>query len=303
MKINAYRGLKHPHPNSFAKITMDYIRDVMAPDCQAGSTADRVYHRDAITLCDETVDYLYTRYTPLQLKYKPGSRPALEKIVKRLTNNQMTDRQKALRLLAWVSAIPDLKPKYAGPVTCGVTEEENIRQRNGNCGDLACILVCLCQIAGLPARIVAHYGTPGLDGKMLSGHAVTEIYLEKRWAYMDIRGIVYEWPDRRLASAIDLIRFPELARIQPPRVTRKIRPGYSTLKAESFFYARRVTKISNYFIWDAGQYKYTRPAAAPAGATAANARKLDAMRRRQKKTMQRYLCKFMEQGLYFPAGE
>ena len=41
----------------------------------------------------------------------------------------------------------------------------------------------------------------------------------------------------------------------------------------------------------------------PEGGAAANARKLDAMRRRQKKTMQRYLCKFMEQGLYFPAGE
>ena len=295
MNINAYKGLCHPHPNLFAKLTLDYVREVMAPDCKPNSAGDRVYHRDAITLCDETLEYLYTKYTPLSLKYKPGTRPELEKVVNKLTNRRMTDREKALRLLYWVRDIPDLKPKYAGQVIGGVTEEENIRQRNGNCGDLACILVCLCQIAGLPARIVAHYGTPAIDGSMRSGHAVTEIYVEKRWAYMDIRGIVYEWPTGRLASAIDLIRFPELARIQPPRVLKEIRKGYSVEKAESFFYARRVTKISNYFVWEKDQYKYMRPEAKTGGQQKKKVLKL------QKRIMKRTLQKLIAKGLYFPA--
>ncbi len=295
MNIEAYKGLKHPHKDPFAKITLDYVHDVMAPECQTGSVSDRVYHLDAITLNDETRDYLYKSYTPLRLRYKPGTRPELEKIVNKLTKPAMTDRKKALKLLYWVSAIPDLKPKHEGAVVSGVTEEENIRQRNSNCGDLACILVCLCQIAGIPARIVAHYGTPGLAGKMLTGHAVTEIYVEKRWAYMDIRGIVYEWPNGRLASTVDLLRFPELARQQPPGITNKIRPGYSTEKAESFFYGRRITKISNYFIWDNHKYKYMQPL------TEDNTEQRNSVYQKQKKIQQKFIQKLQKQELYFPA--
>jgi len=93
---------------------------------------------------------------------------------------------------------------------------------------------------------------------MLDGHGVNEVYVEGRWAYMDIRGKHFQWPTGRIASALDLLRFPELTQIQPPASRRMVRKGYSLVESMTFFTGRRVTRICNYFIWESGRYTYTR---------------------------------------------
>jgi hypothetical protein len=212
-----------------------------------------------VRLCADTAAALYKGFTRLDPVYQAGTRPQLEKIVAELTTPAMNEREKMLALLAFVRDLPE-QPLQILENFSGGTEEEVIGRSSGYCGEQARLLVCLAQIAGLPARLVGHFASFNPDGSILKiGHGVTEIYLEGHWAYVDIRGVVVERPDGKLASAYDIMMFPEMLKEQPEWVHALIREGYSFERvALRFLSPRNVTVIANYYIEEAAKYDYQR---------------------------------------------
>ena len=257
MDLTPYTGLSYTGPDPMIRLVMEYVERIEGLADYVGTADDVVFHREAVTLCEATGQYLYTEYTPLTLRYERGSRPVLEAVVAGVTRDEMTDREKALALLAWIRDLHKLQPPAKEKCFCG-TEEEIIEGRGDNCANQARVLAVLAQIAGLPARIALHYGGPDHRGEIESGHAVNEVYLEGRWAYFDARGRYFEWPNGRIASALDLMRFPELTDDQPPHVRAMIREGYDAAGSRTFFTGRRVTRVCNYFVWESSRYIYRK---------------------------------------------
>ena len=67
-----------------------------------GNTVDGVSPDEHVTLCEATADYLYTKFTPLKVNYKQGSRPFLEKIVADVTQGLNSERAKIMALMRFV---------------------------------------------------------------------------------------------------------------------------------------------------------------------------------------------------------
>jgi hypothetical protein len=61
----------------------DY-RVMFENDAHAPGSADRVLLERMVRLCSETADYLYRDHTPLDIRYRPGSRPQLDALVDRM---------------------------------------------------------------------------------------------------------------------------------------------------------------------------------------------------------------------------
>lgn len=298
MDLSPYRGMTYHGADPLRRLAMEFVESIEGLSDYRGTALDLVCHREAVTLCEETAGHLYGGFTPLEIGYRPGSRPELEKIVAEAVAPGISEREKALALLAWVRDLPERQPPAAEKHSGG-TEEEIAAARSANCAHQSMLLAALAQVAGIPSRIVLHYGTPGADGRMLSGHAVNELFVEGSWAYLDNRGKYFEWPDGRLASTLDLVRFPELALNQPPHVHRMVRTvprpdGRPCCLAESllFFVGRRVTRLSNYFIRESARYDYRRFGAGEEGRARAE--------RRGGEVTDEYLGRMREAGLLGP---
>ena len=123
---------------------------------------------DQIILNAKTVDYLYSEYTPLEIRYQVGSRPVLEAVVAEHVRESMSDREKALALMRRVRDNQDMGLASPG-LFSGGTEEELMKRGAIMCNEVSRLYACLCQIAGLPAR---------LHGSHISGHMMTEVYTD-----------------------------------------------------------------------------------------------------------------------------
>jgi len=202
-----------------------------------------------ILLCSATRDHLYSDFTPLELQYRPGSRPVLEQILQDRIRAQdcRSQRELALAIMRFVRDLPgdprdpmDL-PYYGG------SEEDVIEKQSGLCNEQARVLIVLAQIAGLPARYVGHI--PG-------DHGTTEIYVDGGWAYFDVRGQYFIKPDGRLASFAEIKQNPALIESQSPEVLAEIRPGYSLESIREFARPQCMTFIGNYFAWEQDRYGF-----------------------------------------------
>ena len=129
-----------------------------------------------------TAEYLYTDYTPLTVPYKPGTLPAFETAAARFTAGCATDTAKALALLT--RAMPDLfrhpgMPPRGGD---GVRADRNLDDEAllasgiGWCNEQARVFIRLCQVSGIPARMIHLFG---------QNHTVAEFYADGRWVMAD----------------------------------------------------------------------------------------------------------------------
>ena len=211
-----------------------------------GGGVDGITPEVQVILCEATADYLYSRYTPTKVEYRQGSRPFLEKIVRKVTQGFKTDREKVFSLMRFVrdlSPNPERKDLFVGG-----TEEEIIKKQAWVCNEKARALIILWQIAGYPSRFIGHH---------IGGHATTEVYLDGKWCYMDVRGKYFFQPDGSLASAWEIIQNPLLITSQKPEVYLDMAPGYNIDESLTYFNPREVTGINNYFVSDMSKYDYT----------------------------------------------
>jgi hypothetical protein len=171
--------------------------------CVAG--IDRWQANHFVVYRKETAGYLYSEYTPGKIEYAKGLFPALEKAVAQYAKPGQSDRQRAMALLT--EALPNHLRHPSIPPTCGdlradrgLDDEGLWASGGGWCNEQARVFVRLCQIAGIPARMIFLFYA---DGK--SGHVVAEFFADGHWCMADA-SMCCAFPDDagRLLSAAEL---------------------------------------------------------------------------------------------------
>jgi hypothetical protein len=218
---------------------------------------------DQITLNAKTAGYLYSDYTPRELRYVAGSRPLLERIVREHVRDGMTGRQKALALMRRVRDNQDTG--LATPwLFYGGNEEELLKRGAIMCNEVSRLYVCLCQIAGLPAR---------LHSSHISGHMMTEVLMDGKWGWLDpMQGLAPLTDNGDPASVWELVRDPKLFERQTRSFWDDARPfaiDFGTQQRDPmnlaltmakmrdcYFHPREAQALGNYFIWDFKRYTY-----------------------------------------------
>jgi len=219
-------------------------------------------------LCAKTAEYIYSDFTPPETKYVPGSRPLLEKTLAEVTRPEMSAREKALAIMRRCRDNRDRG--LASPnLFFGGTEEELLKRGALMCNEVSRIFACLCQIAGLPARLHCSH---------ISGHMMAEVLTDGKWGWVDpMKGIAPVTDDGGPASVWDLLQDPQLFERQPESVwddcrspviyfgTEERDPRNSNFcmikNRDCYFNAREATAIGNYFVWEHGKYSYPWTAA------------------------------------------
>jgi hypothetical protein len=156
-----------------------------------------------VTYRKETARYLYNDYTPLRVDYRPGSLPAYERMAAEVTKGLTNDRDKAVAL---VRSVPEkvLHPGIAplGPACAkdrGLDDEALLRSGQAWCNEQARVFVRLCQVSGIPARIIFLFFSPPPGG-----HVIAEFYADGRWCMADASfGCVFPDAHGRLMSAAE----------------------------------------------------------------------------------------------------
>lgn len=215
-----------------------------------------------LILCEQTVQYIYADFTPLELKYVPGTRPMLESVVRDVLRNGMSERDKALAIMRRVR--DNRHSGLKGQVHfSGGTEEELIKRGATMCNELVRLFIVLCQIAALPARFVGHH---------ISGHATAEVYVDGQWCWMDVQKGMYCLDETgALASAWQIRQDPTIFERQSLAVWSDFRPlgpfshdgqdplqrAFSMAKArDCYFNPREAISVGNYFAWEMNRYSY-----------------------------------------------
>jgi hypothetical protein len=152
-----------------------------------------------------TASHLYGDYTPLRVPPVPRGRfPRCEKIVAETTAGLATDREKALALLTRAMPAHCLHPTIpplGGPCPADRNLDEDGLLASGTawCNEQARVFTRLCQLAGIPARLVFLTYS---DAK--SGHVISEFYADGCWCMADSSwNIVFPAEDGHLMSAAE----------------------------------------------------------------------------------------------------
>jgi hypothetical protein len=221
-----------------------------------GDNAEFQLRQQQVILCPQTVDFLYSQFTPLQVRYQPGSRPELEKVVEQVTAGCQTESEQALALMRFCRDLYKKESWHKRDISeyiYGGTEEQLIAKGEQLCETLGRLYVALCEIAGIPGRIVMHD---------IGGHITSEVYVDGQWAYVDPRcGMYFRKPDGSFASVWELWTDPRIMRNQGDLVmydvSRQWAWEYRQWKCEAKYFApREVNGFQNYSLADADEYNY-----------------------------------------------
>ncbi|MBN2310730.1 MAG: transglutaminase family protein, partial [Candidatus Hydrogenedentes bacterium] len=186
-----------------------------------GDAVDFQLRQELVVVCPQTLEFLYSGFTPLETRYVKGSRPALEKVAAEATAGCSTAREKALALMRYCRDLYDEKwyTGAFGEYVYGGTEEELIEKGEILCECLGRLHVALCEVSGIPGRLVMH---------VVGGHICSEVHVDGGWAYMDPRcGMYFVKADGTLASLRDLLNDPGLVRAQPDEVKADVGPWWT----------------------------------------------------------------------------
>ena len=213
-------------------------------DTHAPGSVDRVLTEQMIRLCSETATYLYTDYTPADIRYKKGTRAELEDCTEQITADCQSYDERIERIVQFTARLAD---KTTGQtletMLFGGSEEEIIHRGSDWCTDIARVACFLCQAAGIASRIINLYNTD----QVYSGHVIIEAYRNRKWGAVDSStAVVYRYPDGTPASTCDLMNQPSLTELHQS-------PSAYYTKVNQFSGAA----IVNYFVWKSNDYDYT----------------------------------------------
>ncbi|MBQ7363584.1 MAG: transglutaminase family protein [Clostridia bacterium] len=209
--------------------------------------------KEQILLCPETREYLYAKPGPV--RYRKGSRPVLENEVARVIAGCKTDRERVLAILVFIrdlylhngKEIPEHLKFFGGSEEVLIAKGENL------CECVGRLMVALCEVMGLPGRIIMH----------LSGHITCEIYLEDTWVWFDPRcGMFYVDENNKLLSLVELVDNREYVKQQPDWVKEYVSKGQWTYEQrEMANYRHHMSKhevhlYQFYSLEDAPKYNY-----------------------------------------------
>lgn len=221
-----------------------------------GENVDFQLRKEQIILCWQTEKLLYSKEMIPVLRYKKGTRPILEKAVAKAIANCRTEQDKALAIMRFCRDLKlDASITHNSPDwQFGGTEEELIAKHEDLCETLGRLYVALCEIAGLPARIVMHD---------IGGHITAEVYADGKWGYIDPRfGIYFLKKDGKLASVRELCKDRSLF-TQSAAVQKEVGGKLSwQQRAEScrdkYFAPKEINGFEYYSLADSEKYRYDK---------------------------------------------
>jgi len=216
-----------------------------------------------LALTARSAPHLYSDFTPLELKYVRGSRPMLEAVVAEAVRPGLNAREQALAIMRRCRDNRD-RGLARGDLFCGGTEEELLKRGAIMCNEISRVFVCLCQVAGLPARVHSAH---------ISGHMMAEVYADGKWGWVDpMKGMAAVLDDGRPASAWELLQDPRLFERQPKSFWDDVRiagdpfgdgeRGARNLASQMarnrdcYFHPREAAALGNYFVWEQARYTY-----------------------------------------------
>ncbi len=218
-----------------------------------------------LALTAETREYLYEGdFTPRGLPYVPGSRPLLEEVVGQAVRVGMSAQETALALLR--RCRDNRQHGLPGLLWYGGSEEELLKRGAIMCNEISRVFVCLCQIAGLRARLMCSH---------ITGHMMAEVEVDGRWWWTDPRHGLCCWRDDGApASAWDLWQDPTLFDRQPSErlsEARSLRPFFEgdteyvrelnltlllAMSRDCCFHPKEAVALGNYFVWECDRYTF-----------------------------------------------
>jgi transglutaminase-like putative cysteine protease len=234
MDVSAYQGIGQFGPA---------YRIMLENDCHAAGSGDRVLLERMVRLCGETADYLYRDYTPTSVTCPDGVSPELAGCVEAATAACSDAEEKVVGIARFTSGLGRHATDDLDAIRVGGTEEEIISRGSWWCTDVARVGCAMCQIAGVPARMVYLADTEAAYW----GHAIIEAWRAGRWGAVDAaRNVVFRDEQGRPASTWQLMNDHELILAhQRPEGTAYTTPG-----------TFRAAAISNYSIGDRAHYSY-----------------------------------------------
>lgn len=217
-----------------------------------GDNVDWQRLENQILLCDETKEYLYKK--PEGVRYVKGTRPVLENEVSSVCAGAKTDREKVLAILCFIrdlrkthgTHIPEEMEFYGG------SEEVLIEKGENLCECVSRLMVALCEIIGLPGRIIMH----------MIGHITCEIFLDGKWSFFDPRyGAFYVDENDKILSVAELMENREYILNQPDYVKDYISEITTVRKMQEKNYERHFGGkdfhlFEHYSLMDASKYNY-----------------------------------------------
>jgi hypothetical protein len=151
----------------------------------------------------ETARFVYRSYTPLKVKYRSGTCPSIEAAAARQTRDCKSDTERLVSLLTGAMSAcrhPTVPPK--GPAVRAdrnLSEEDLYRSGCAWCNEQARVFIRMCQVCGLPGRIVHLFYSD-----KSTGHTIAEIFADGRWIMADASYlVVFPGPDGKLMSAAE----------------------------------------------------------------------------------------------------
>lgn len=244
--FDQYTGLHIAHrlsgyANELFLTSWDYMHKAFGDNVEFELLADMTL------LCNKTKEYLYQK--PGKTAYVRGLRPALDNIVDTVCKDACTEREKVLALFAFVR---DLHLKSGRcDYFYGGTEEEQIKKGEFLCERVSRLMVALCEVAGIPARIVFH---------LVTGHVITEIYLEENWSYFDPRfGVFFVDENNKFLSVLEIREKPEVIYRQPQWVLDYFNPDdpYDLNECHDRYLSKKEIQLyGEYSLTHADRYHY-----------------------------------------------
>jgi len=250
LDINRYKGM-----NIIKRLRTEDERAVYLANWEQlyinyGNNVEWQRLKNQIYLCEETKEYLYA--VPGPVKYVPGTRPILEAEVEQAVRGAETDRDRVLKILVYCRDLylthgTDIEHYYGG------TEEDLIEKGENLCECMGRLMVSLCEILGLPGRIVMH---------ITSGHITCEIYVDGGWAYFDPRaGMFYVNENGRFLSVAELIENREYILNQPDWVKEYVSAQWKYEQRQDanykhHFHPKDIQGFCDYSLMDADQYNF-----------------------------------------------
>ena len=198
---------------------------------------DKQQAQRMIRLCDATEAVLYgPRFSPQEIRYYPGARPALERIVgsaladrslfsatKSNNRSAEADPTKASNdisaatasLMRWVQRNVR-HPHFTGPLPPdrALSEEHLIESGGGYCNEQCRVFIALCQVMQIPTRLCFLF-----HANARTAHTATEVFLDGKWIFHDVSyGVRVLLPDGSFAEARQLQR--EFRQFGSPSLSR-----------------------------------------------------------------------------------
>ena len=212
-------------------------------DTHAPGSVDRVLAGRMVRLCTETADYLYTGYSPTCTRYDKGSRPLLERYVADAGASQGPSADRVASIVDFCRSLEERAVANLGGMRFGGTEEQIVARGSDWCTDVARVACAMCQVAGVPARLVSLFNL----SQAYSGHQFIEAFNEGVWGAVDpLDGVLYRRPDGRQATTWELMNDDRLVR--------------GNWQEQSSFFADprqfEAAAIVNYPIWRASSFDY-----------------------------------------------